>query len=318
MNKREIWKRPPKYHGSNDNNKALQRFATMASGLAAISDNPRIKSRLMDLQQRLQYRVRNGSNADVGYYIPAIFEDFLLLREAISSEHKTEIEIYLQQLEKDTQKLSDLVRNNVLVTPWDDSVDSRVAKLMQKNNEIRNVYRRNADYLRRMRQQLSRIETELLTMPAGEEERLELQARRLTTYCESREKAVRTLADITAELDELISLSKSSPKLASQVNRMIKIRCLADFVVHPIKAQRQREKLKQELYYIVRSVDKSAELTATWNDVLYPTMFNQFENTDNQRDGVSRNDSTQISMVQPDKFEKSTSEKHKNLLTKGE
>jgi oligoribonuclease (3'-5' exoribonuclease) len=102
-----------------------------------------------------------------------------------------------------------------------------------------------------------------------EYESLKLKNKRLNTFCVSREKAIKSLEDILAELDEIKTLAHNSPALASRVNRRIKIKLIADFYVHPLKAEKQREKLKGELLYIIKSVSETDEMTKTWEPILY-------------------------------------------------
>ena len=272
--KKQIWKRPPSYYGYRSNKRILAVFAVMAQGLAATSDDRAISERLKDLQHRLEYRIGDNGHADVQFFVNTVFDAFLDVREAMDDCDKAELEAAMHLLEADIKKLTDLIREEVAVTPWDDETDRRVVKLIENTASIRTIYKRTVDDLRRMRKKRDKVSAELLTAErvGAERERLELKERRLSTYCDSREKAVKTLEDILDELDELATLAHNAPALAGRANRRIKIKRLADFYVHPLKAQAQREKLKGELRFIIRSVDKTVEVTDDWGAVMYGEM----------------------------------------------
>ena len=269
--KNQIWKRPPSYRSWRSNKRVLTVFAVMAQGLAATSDDRAISERLKDLQHRLEYRIGDKGHADVQFFVNTVFDDFLDVREAMDERDKAELESEMHLLEADIKKLTDLIREEVAVTPWDDETDRRVVKLIENTASIRIIFKRTVDDLRRMRKKCEKVSAELLTAErvGAERERLELKERRLSTYCDSREKAVKSLEDILDELEELATLAHNTPALAGRANRHIKIKRLADFYVHPLKAQAQREKLKGELLFIIQSVDKTVEGTDDWGAVMY-------------------------------------------------
>ena len=269
--KKQIWKRPPSYYGYRSNKRILAVFAVMAQGLAATSDDREISERLKDLQHRLEYRIGDNGHADVQSFVSIVFDDFLDVREAMDDCDKAELESAMRLLEADIKKLTDLIREDVAVTPWDDETDRRVVKLIENTASIRTIFKRTVDDLRRMRKKCEKVSAELLTAErtGAERERLELKERRLYAYCDLREKAVKSLEDIKDELEELATLAHNTPALAGRANRHIKIKRLADFYVHPLKAQAQREKLKGELLFIIQSVDKTVEVTDEWGAVMY-------------------------------------------------
>lgn len=269
--KKQIWKRPPSYHGYHSNKRVLAVFAVMAQGLAATSDDRAIAERLTDLKHRLEYRIGDKGHADVQFFVNTVFDDFLDVREAMDGRERSELEAALHLFETDVKKLTDLIREEVSVTPWDDETDHRVAKLIENTASIRTIFKRIVDDLRRMRKKRDKASSELLTAVqyGTDRERLALRERRLNTYCASREKAVKSLEDILDELDEIATLARNTPTLAGRANRRIKIKRLADFYVHPLKAQAQREKLKGELLFIIKSVDATDGATNDWGAVLY-------------------------------------------------
>lgn len=99
--------------------------------------------------------------------------------------------------------------------------------------------------------------------------RLENKERRSYTYCEMRGTALDVLEDVLDELSELEDTAKASPSLAGRINRLINVKRLGDFYANPIKAQKQREKLKGELLYIIQSVAKSKRYGDDWVSVMY-------------------------------------------------
>ena len=269
--KKRIWQSPPRYYGYRSNKRILAVFAVMAQGLAATSDDRAISERLKDLQHRLEYRIGDKGHADVQFFVNTVFDDFLDVREAMDERDEAELKSAMRLLEADIKKLTDLIREEVAATPWDDENDRRVAKLLENTANIRTIFKRTVDDLRRMRKKRDKVSAELLIVErvGAERERLELKERRLSTYCDSREKAVKSLEDILDELEELAVLAHNVPALAGRVNRRINIKKLADFYVHPLKAQAQREKLKGELLFIIRSVDETVKMTDEWGAVIY-------------------------------------------------
>ena len=271
MNRRNIWKRPPPYGGYHSNKRVLQIFAVMAQGLAVIVNNPMFAKRLIDLSSLMRYRSGDRSHADVQFFVGIVFEDLLSVREEAGNGDHTELEAALNQLEDDVSKLSDLIRNDVPITPWEESVDRRVARLFQNTEGIRTIYRRTVEDLRREKKKLETIGVKLLTADTtgSERARMELREHRIAAYCSLREQAVTVLEDILDELQVLMELARNAPALAGWANRRLHVKRLADFYVRPIQSQRQRERLKGQLAYIIRSAEESSESVQAWNAVLY-------------------------------------------------
>lgn len=271
MNRRNIWKRPPSYCGYHSNKRVLQTFAVMAQGLAVIVNNPTFAKRLIDLSSLMRYRSCDRGHADVQFFVGIVFEDLLTVREEAGNGDHTELEAALKQLEDDVSKLSDLIRNNAPVAPWEEGVDRRVARLFQNTEGIRTIYRRTVEDLRREKKKLETIGVKLLTADTtgSEPARMGLRERRIAAYCSLREQAVTVLEDILDELQVLMELARSVPALAGWVNRRLHVKRLADFYVRPIQSQRQRERLKGQLAYIIRSAENSSESVKAWNVALY-------------------------------------------------
>ena len=271
MNRRNIWKRPPSYCGYHSNKRVLQTFAVMAQGLAVIVNNPTFAKRLIDLSSLLRYRSSDRGHADVQFFVGIVFEDLLSVREEAGNGDHTELEAALNQLQDDVSKLSDLIRNDVPITPWEESVDRSVARLFQNTEAIRIIYRRTVEDLRREKKKLETIGVKLLTADTtgSERARMELRERRIAAYCSLREQAVTVLEDILDELQVLMELARNAPALAGWANRRLHVKRLADFYVRPIQSQRQRERLEGQLAYIIRSAEKSSESVKAWNAALY-------------------------------------------------
>ena len=271
MNRRNIWKRPPPYGGYHSNKRVLQIFAVMAQGLAVIVNNPMFAKRLIDLSSLMRYRSGDRSHADVQFFVGIVFEDLLSVREEAGNGDHTELEAALNQLEDDVSKLSDLIRNDVPITPWEESVDRRVARLFQNTEGIRTIYRRTVEDLRREKKKLETIGVKLLTADTtgSERARMELREHRIAAYCSLREQAVTVLEDILDELQVLMELARNAPALAGWANRRLHVKRLADFYVRPIQSQRQRERLKGQLAYIIRSAEESSGSVKAWSAALY-------------------------------------------------
>lgn len=271
MKRRNIWKGPPSYGGYRSNKRVLRTFAVMAQGLAVIVNNPTFTKRLIDLSSLMRYRGGDRSHADVQFFVGIVFEDLLSVREEAGNGDHTELEAAINQLEDDVSKLSDLLRNDVPITPWEESIDRRVARLFQNMEGIRIIYRRTVEDLRREKKKLETIGVKLLMAETTgtERARMELRERRMAAYCTLREQAVTVLEDILEELQVLTGLARSVPALAGWANRRLHVKRLADFYVRPIQSQRQRERLKGQLAYIIRSAEELSESVQAWNAVLY-------------------------------------------------
>ena len=127
------------------------------------------------------------------------------MREEAGNGDHTELEAAINQLEDDVSKLSDLLRNDVPITPWEESIDRRVARLFQNMEGIRIIYRRTVEDLRREKKKLETIGVKLLMAETTgtERARMELRERRMAAYCTLREQAVTVLEDILEELQVL-------------------------------------------------------------------------------------------------------------------
>ena len=271
--KNKAWKRPPTYGGIRNgasNRKVTRAFAVMAQGLAVTTTDIPVRERLKTVQRVLEYRTADKGKADIRFFINPVFDDFIALRDAMNDGEGEEIEECLTLLESDVKKLSDLIREGVAVTPWSDETNRHVLKFMQKVAVVREMFKHSEDVLRRALKRKEKAEIDLSgAKTASDRSRLERKVRRYTTYCASSDLAILTLEDILDELDELTDIAKKSPAMARRINSVVNLKKASDIYAHPLKAQQEREKIKEELYYIVRSLEKQNAQTEAWGAVLY-------------------------------------------------
>ena len=272
--KQRIWSNPPRYKGPRRlrNRRVINAFKTMASGLAAIAPDACSAERLSNVRLVLDYLVTDDGKAEIRYSINPVFDDFVAVRDAMNDGDREEIAESLDLLESDVKKLSNLIRERVAETPWSYEIDGHILKYMQKVSVVRELYKRSEDDRRRKHKQKAKAESDLVVAKtASERERLERKIRKFTTYCIAKDRATSTFEDILDELDELTEFAKCSPALAKRINSVVNLKAVADFYAHPQKAQREREKIKNELYYIIKSLEKQDVVTETWSAVLYGT-----------------------------------------------
>lgn len=268
--KKSPWLRPPAYHGGRSNKSVLSTFSTMVSGLAVTVHSKSASERLKTLKHRIEFQRDGANGADIGSFISIVFDDLIAVRDLDIDGSKSEFDTAVKLLEEDIDKMLSCIKEGVAAAPWSDDTDRRVVKFAVKVVALKSIHKRAyADYIR-MRNIHENVKKELeIERDERTRRRLEAKERRTYAYCDMRNTALDVLEDILDEISELEETAKSSPSLAGRINRLINVKRLGDFYASPIKAQKQREKLKNELLYIIRSIDKGDEYGKKWAAVMY-------------------------------------------------
>ena len=268
--KKPTWRKPPGYHGEHSNKRVLRTFSTMVGGLAVIVHNKSAAERLKTLKHRIEFQRDSANGADISSFISIVFDDLIALRDLDIDRSKSEFDAAVKLLEEDIDKMLLCIKEGLSVAPWADDTDRRVVKFSVKVAALKSIHKRAyADYIRMKSIHDDVLKELVVECDERTKRRLESKERRSYAYCDMRGTALDVLEEILDELAAIEETAKSSPSLAGRINRLINVKRLGDFYANPIKAQKQRKKLKGELLYIIQSVTKGKQYGDDWAGVMY-------------------------------------------------
>ncbi len=268
--RKDLWVSPPLYGGKRNNKKILREYSAMVALLAISADKKPAKQRLTILKQKIDFRRAKSNGADISGFVDTVYYDIIAVRDLGMYGSNAEYNAAIHLLESDIDKMLACIKDKLVSTPFADNVDRRVIKFTIKVENLKAMYKRTYQDYTRVKLAHDGVMKDLgAHTDSHMKQQLESRERRMHTYCELRESALDTLAEIIGELEMLVDTAKVSPSLAGRINRLINVKRLGDFYANPIRAQKQREKLKSELLYIIQSVTKSKQYGDDWAAVMY-------------------------------------------------
>lgn len=269
--KQTRWKAPPKYGGAMSNKRMLKYFSEMAYGLAAIaaakySDTARKLERMGDT---LSLNAETASRkANIQALTSSIFDDFIFLRDSIiEGGSETTVSTALSELSADITAMNKFLEENITASPLDEFTDRRVAKFISKKEGVKSVCRiaeKSLTSAQKKREGLSSDVESVVT-----QRRVAMRMQQLDSTIATQTDAVVALSSIVDKLELLTDYAKMSPTLAKDINRKIRLKPLGDIFYQPIKSKAERDKLNDELYYIIKNIKVTLGEEETRNDVLY-------------------------------------------------
>ncbi len=264
------WVNPPNYYGGRSNKRVLKTFSAMLRGLSVVMKDKHCSDRLQTILHRIEFQLDSANGPDIGFFVNAVFEDIVNIRDVEVDGTKSELASAMRLLEEDVERMLACIKEGVIITPWSDEIDKRIVKFTAKIAALKTIYKRTVSDYERVKNVHTAVMREL-SGPTDERarRRLEAKAHRSYTYLSMRATAAEVLDEILEELTQLEETAKSSPSLAGKINRIINVKKIGDFYGKPIRSQRHREKVKNELYYIIKNVENGKTFSARWSTVLY-------------------------------------------------
>lgn len=271
MQRDSIWNSPPPYKGPSSNKKVIKDLANMSNGLAAMATakQPSVARRLISLGDTLMiYAASAGRKAFILANVIAIYDALINLRSSLSDGGNAyETDGYLSDLESHVKVLGVFLERGVSNSPLDARLNRSVIKFIEKKAAVESIARATEHSLANAERKLCQLRKACGNTPR--EKRSIAQAiMRVSSFINARRAAVDTLSSIVDSLKELEDTARLSAGLSKRINRIIRLKPLADFYDRPVHSQRECDKLYQHLYYLIQNQIKTCGHTAEWNGVI--------------------------------------------------
>lgn len=254
-----------------NNKRMLKYFSEMAYGLAAIAaaKYPDEARKLERMGDTLSVNAEMASRkANIQALTSSIFDDFIYLRDSIiESNSATAVDTALFELSADVTAMNKFLEENITASPLDEFTDRRVAKFITKKEGVKSVCRMAEKSLTSAQRKREGLSTDVESVVT--QRRVAMRMQQLDSTIATQTDAVVALSSIVDKLELLTDYAKMSPALAKDINRKIRLKPLGDIFYQPLKAKAERDKLNDELYYIIKNIKIALGEEETWSDVLY-------------------------------------------------
>lgn len=262
MNRKSNWESPPQYRGAKHNKRAVKSLAQMCFGLSAMATaaQPNVARKLESFGTSLTIKAAStGHNAFIQANIFAVFEDLTNLRAALFDDgNESEVEIWLNSLEANIKVLDTFLEREIDDSPLEAHFNRNIRKFIAKKSAVESIARATESSLATAQRKLSRIQLENI-QDSREKIRVKRKIANLKSFIRLRIAAADTFSSIVDRLNEIEDTAKLSPGLARRVNRLIKLKPLADFYDKPMRSQQERDKLYAQLYFITQNILGASE-----------------------------------------------------------
>lgn len=254
--KRSNYDAPTKYGGPRDNKRAIGELSDKCFGLSAMvsANRPAVERRLERIGTSLKIKASvAGHKAFIFANVINIDEDLAGLRSALcEGNNKGEVDHYLKSLEADIDVLGTFLEHEIGNSPMEANMSRAVRKFIIKKSAVEAIARATESSLSNAENELRRLTREAVNNE-HEARCHEQRIVSLKSLIKGRQSAAQALDSIVIRLNQLIDTARLSPGLARRLNRLIRLKPLADFYDKPIHSQKERETLYLHLYYLIQN-----------------------------------------------------------------
>lgn len=258
---KDIWLKPPKYKGWNPNKKSLLMLVQMAFGLAALSKDVGVTSKLRSIASKLEMMATVVGRRIAAFpNIYSIWIDLNALRTSLSIDDGDK-ESILNELEQDVISLRNLVDNNVFVNAGEMQMSRSLRTFTGKETFVKTVYFSTMKSLGVEQKKLARLKEK------PESATTTLQIRLCQTAISSLTQSAQIFVSITENLELLETFCRQSITLCNRVARLIDTKKLANFIDQPEHSQNEARRLHTQLLLILKNIQGTLTTEDVWNNL---------------------------------------------------